>query len=197
MSRPETRWCTLAEGPADLPAAEAAPPIDAWLDELGLAVVGRGAAPEEQALSRDVILDGERRFDLRVTIAWAAGMGLHLWGYYGPEAMELPRRTLLRLLSANAEYPFVKFAVTEEDRPMIIAELPPDAVGRDELGRALARIVVVADRLLEETAPAIVERGKLPDWTGRIGRNPDLLKRFGADVEAAMPEWHAPSESSR
>ncbi|HEX9738728.1 MAG TPA: hypothetical protein VGA91_05800, partial [Candidatus Limnocylindria bacterium] len=115
------------------------PPIDAWLEELGLAVVGRGAAPLGLALSRDVILDGERRFDLRVTVAWAAGMGVHLWAYYGPDAMELPRRTLLRLLAANAEYPFVKFAVTEEDRPMLIAELPPAAVDRDELGRALAR----------------------------------------------------------
>jgi len=176
---------------------EAVPPIDAWLDELGLDAVGRGEAPQELALSRDVILDGERRFDLRVTIAWAAGMGLHLWGYYGPDAMELPRRTLLRLLSANAEYPFVKFAVTEEDRPMLIAELPPDTVGRDELGRALVRIAVVADRLLEETAPAVAERGRLPDWGGRTGRNPDLLARFRAEVEAAMPDWEPPPMPDR
>ena len=173
------------------------PPIDAWLEELGLAVVGRGAEPQGLAVSRDIVLDGERRFDLRVTIAWAAGMGLHLWGYYGPDAMELPRRTLLRLLSANAEYPFVKFAVTEEDRPMLIAELPPDAVGRDELGRALARMAVIADRLLEETAPAIAERGRLPDWSGRTGRNPELLERFRADVEAAMPEWQTPPAPTR
>lgn len=168
------------------------PPIDSWLEELGLAVVGRGAAPLGLALSRDVILDGERRFDLRVTIAWAAGMGLHLWAYYGPDAMELPRRTLLRLLGANAEYPFVKFAVTEEDRPMLIAELPPGTVDRDELGRALARMTVVADRLLEETAPAIADRGRLPDWRGRISRNAELLDRFRAEVESAMPDWQAP-----
>lgn len=174
--------------------AELAPPIDAWLDELGLDVVGRGAAPPNSAaLSRDVILDGERRFDLRVTIAWAAGMGLHLWGFYGPDGMELPRRTLLRLLSANAEYPFVKFAVTDEDRPMLIAEVPPDAVSLNELGRALARMVVVSDRLLEETAPAIADRGQLPDWAGRTGRNPQLLTRFQAEVEAGMPEWRPPT----
>lgn len=151
-----------------------------------------GLAPAGSALSRDVILDGERRFDLRVTIAWATGMGLHLWGYYGPDAMELPRRTLLRLLSANAEYPFVKFAVTDEDRPMLIAEVPPDAVSLDELGRGLTRLAVVSDRLLEETAPAIAERGRLPDWGGREGRNPQLLARFRVEVEAAMPEWLPP-----
>jgi hypothetical protein len=159
-----------------------------------LAVVGRGDPPPgSAALSRDVILDGERRFDLRVTIAWAAGMGLHVWGFYGPDGMELPRRTLLRLLSANAEYPFLKFAVTDEDRPMLIAEVPPDAVSLDELGRALTRLAVVSDRLLEETAPAIAERGNLPDWAGRVGRNPGLLGRFRAEVEAGMPEWLPPA----
>lgn len=166
-----------------------APPIDAWLAELGLQAVGAGTAPHDLALSRDVILDGERRFDLRVTVAWAAGLGLHLWGYYGLDAMELPRRTLLRLLGANAELPFVKFAVTEEDRPMLITELPPVAVTRDELGRALARLVVVADRLLEETAPAVADRGRLPNWSGRVGRNPELLARYRDEVVAAMPEW--------
>ena len=84
-------------------AIEMAPPLDDWLADLGL-TVSRTAALAREALSRDVILDGERRFDLRVTIAWVAGMGLHLWGYYGPDAMELPRRTLLRLLGANAEF---------------------------------------------------------------------------------------------
>ena len=157
-------------------------------------MVGQTAAPDGAALSRDVILDGDRRFDLRVTVAWASGMGLHLWGYYGLDAMELPRRTLLRLLSANAEYPFVKFAVTEEDRPMLIAELPPTAVSRDELGLALTRMVVVADRLLDDTAPAIADRGRLPTWVGRTGRNQGLLARYRTDAEAGMPDWPAPGE---
>lgn len=167
---------------------DATPPLDAWLEDLGLDVVGGTAVPQGLALSRDVILDGERRFDLRVTIAWAEGLGLHLWGYYGLDAMELPRRTLLRLLGANAEYPFVKFAVTDEDRPMLIAELPPSAVDRDELGRALTRMAVIADRLLDETAPAVADRGLLPDWSQRTGRNPALLARFRDEVESGMPE---------
>jgi hypothetical protein len=178
-------------------ATDMAPPLDTWLADLGLETVSRTAAPRDEALSRDVILDGERRFDLRVTIAWVAGMGLHLWGYYGPDSMELPRRTLLRLLGANAEFPFVKFGVTEEDRPMLIAELPPSAVDRDELGRALARMVLVADRLVEETAPAIADRGRLPDWTGRVGRNPGLLDRYRAEVESTLPEWTPEPVASR
>jgi hypothetical protein len=129
-----------------------------------------------------------------VTIAWVGGLGLHLWAYYGMDAMEMPRRTLLRLLGANAEFPFVKFAVTEEDRPMLISELPPAAVDRDELGRALTRLIVVADRLVEETAPAIADRGRLPDWNGRVGRNPRLLDQYRGEVEATLPAWPAAQE---
>ncbi len=72
---------------------------------------------------------------------------------------------------------------------MLIAELPPVAVDRDELGRALARLVVVADRLLDETAPAIADRGRLPDWSGRVSRNPLLMDRYRAEVESGMPDW--------
>ena len=146
----------------------------------------------EGALSRDVMVDGDRRFDLRVTVAWVSGLGLSLWAYYGPEAMEIPKRTFLRMLRAGFEYPFVKFAMTDDDRPMLMTEIPPDAVGRDELGRALARVAIVADRLLEETAAAVADHGRLPDWGGRVGRNPQLLATYRAEVESAMPAWQAP-----
>jgi hypothetical protein len=146
----------------------------------------------EGALSRDVMVDGDRRFDLRVTVAWVSGLGLSLWAYYGPEAMEIPKRTFLRMLRAGFDYPFVKFAMTDDDRPMLMTEIPPDAIWRDELGRGLARLAIVADRLLEETAPAVADHGRLPDWAGRVGRNPGLLAAYRADVEAAMPSWEAP-----
>jgi hypothetical protein len=152
------------------------------------------AGPEEghRAISRDVMLDGERRFDLRVTVAWVAGLGLSLWAYYGPEAMEIPKRTYLRMLRAGFDYPFVKFAMTDDDRPMLMTEIPPDAVVRDELGRGLARLAIVADRLLEDTALAVADHGRLPDWSGRTSRNPALLARYGAEVASAMPSWEPP-----
>ena len=139
-----------------------------------------------------MVLDGERRFDLRVTVAWVAGLGLSVWAYYGPEAMEIPKRTFLRMLRASSDYPFVKFAMTDDDRPMLMSEIPPLASTRDELGRALTRIVVVADRLLEETANAVADHGRLPDWGGRTGRNARLLAAYRADVEAGMPAWSPP-----
>jgi hypothetical protein len=168
------------------------PPIDAWLAELGLDVVAESGGPAATAFSRDVVLDGHRRFDLRVTIAWVSGVGCSLWAYYGLEAMEIPKRHYARMLRANFDYPYVKFALTDDDRPMLMTELPAAALDRDELGRGLVRLLVVADRLLEETAHAVSDRGVLPDWAGRSTRNPGLIATYRGDVESAMPPWEPP-----
>ena len=178
------RWPTLAEQ---------APPLDAWLAELGIEVVDGSGQPGDPALSRDLVLDGERRFDLRTTVAWVDGVGLSLWAYYGQEAMEIPKRTFHRMLQANSDHPFVKFALADDDRPMLMTELPTAGLSRDELGRGLARLAIVADRLLEETLPAVADRGILPDWSGRVGRNAPLLVAYRAEVEATMPEWQPPA----
>ena len=177
--------------------SEQAPPIDRWLAELGLEVVGSAGEPDGPALSRDLVIDGHRRHDLRVTVAWVAGVGCSVWAYYGLEAMEIPKRIYARMLRANFEYPFVKFAMTDDDRPMLMTELPSAALDRDELGRSLARIAIVADRLLEETAAAVADRGELPDWSDQPNRNPALLADFGAEVESAMPAWEPPQPRRR
>lgn len=171
---------------------DAVPPLDAWLERLGLEVVGATGGPGDAAISRDVVLDGERRFDLRVTVAWIEGVGLALWAYYGLEAMEIPKRVFHQMLLANFEYPFVKFAMTDDERPMLMSELPVAAATRDELARGLVRLTIVADRLLEETAAAVADRGSLPDWNGRIGRNRGLLAAWRDELEGEMPAWEPP-----
>jgi hypothetical protein len=161
-------------------------------------VVAGGGAAGAGAFSRDVVLDGERRFDLRVTVAWIDGVGLSAWAYYGAEAMEMPKRIYARLLRANYEYPFVKFALTDDDRPMLMTELPPNGLDRDALARTLVRLTLVADRLLDETAAAVADRGSLPDWSGRTPRNEALLAAHRAEVEESMPAWEpAPVRSRR
>ena len=174
-----------------------APPIDRWLEELGIDVVDASGGPADVALSRDVVIDGLRRHDLRVTVAWVAGVGCSLWAYYGLEAMEIPKRIYARMLRANFDYPFVKFAMTDDDRPMLMTEWPTSALDRDELGRGLVRLSVVADRLLEETAHAVADRGVLPDWSERDSRNPRLTAAYRAEVEAAMPAWEPPKPRVR
>jgi hypothetical protein len=183
------RWSTLTDG---------APPLDAWLSELGVEVIGGGGAPGDGAFSRDVLLDGVRRFDLRATVAWVEGVGLSAWAYYGVEEMEIPKRVYARMLRANYDYPFVKFALTDDDRPMLMTELPAPGLDRAALGRTLVRLTVVADRLLDETAAAVADRGNLPDWSGRTPRNEALLAAHRAEVEATMPAWEpAPARPRR
>ena len=137
-----------------------------------------------------------RLFDLRVTVAWVAGIGLSLWAYYGQEDMEIPRRVLHRMLRANFDYPFVKFGMTEDDRPMLVTELPASALTRDELARALVRLTVVADRLLDETASAVADRAVLPDWSER---QPHIGGALGcAILQAALKqEWFVQNLDSR
>lgn len=171
--------------------------IDGWLAEFGLEVVGRTGDTGDAAFSRDVVVDGDRRLDLRVTVAWVAGLGCSLWAYYGLEAMEIPKRTYARMLRANFEYPFVKFALTDDDRPMLMTELPAAALDRGELGRGIARLAIVADRLLEETAPAVADRGILPDWAERRSRNPAFLDAYRGEVESSMPAWQPPEPRPR
>ncbi len=166
--------------------------IDAWLESLGLEVVASAGAPHDPAFSRDIVVDGDRRFDLRITVAWVSGVGCSLWAYYGLEAMEIPKRIYARMLRANFDYPFVKFAMTDDDRPMLMTELPAAGLDRDELGRGVTRLTIVADRLLEETATAIADRGLLPDWSDRRTRNQPLMDAYRADVVSAMPEWEPP-----
>lgn len=152
-------------------------------------MIGGGGEPIGPAYSRDLLLDGQRRFDLRVTVAWVDGVGLSAWAHYGDEGLEVPRRVYARMLRANFDYPFVKFGLTDDDRPMLMAELPPGTIDRDALARALVRLTVVADRLLDETAAAVAERGLLPDWSERTPRNAALLDAHRAEVEATMPAW--------
>jgi hypothetical protein len=176
---------------------EQPPPLDRLLGELGVEVVDAAGTPSDQAMTRDVLLDGLRRFDLRTTVAWVDGVGTSLWAYYGLEAMEIPKRVYARMLRANFDYPFVKFAMTDDDRPMLMTELPTRAVDRDELGRGLVRLTVVADRLLEETAHAVADRAVLPDWSERVSRNPALTDAYRAEVESAMPAWEPPEPRVR
>ncbi|MGZ8482225.1 MAG: hypothetical protein ACXWWO_07195, partial [Candidatus Limnocylindria bacterium] len=53
----------------------------------------------------------------------------------------------------------------------------------------VATIALRAPLRFEETAHAVSDRGVLPDWTDRVGRNQALIVAYRADVEGTMPEW--------
>ncbi len=70
-------------------------------------------------------------------------------------------------------------------------ELPIDLASADQLGLAIARILGIADRLLDESKDWIWLGGRIPDTTGRTSANAALLDRY----EARLPELQGVPEA--
>jgi hypothetical protein len=129
------------------PRASACAPADveAWLAELGLVPLER--ADRDGVSSWDLRLDGTRRAALRVTVILDPAFALICWAHYAPPISDAFRKSYRQLLQWNDELPFVKFSVGEDDRVLLLVELPVALASRDSLGLALARELAVADRL--------------------------------------------------
>jgi hypothetical protein len=166
------------------PAGAASPAdVERWLTDLGLEPVDR--AERDGIASWDLVLDGRRRFDLRVTVIFDPSLALICWAHFAPPIGDMFRKSYRKLLRWNDEFPFAKFGLSEDERPLLTIELPiadlaaTDAAGRaDALGLALARIVGIADRLIEESASWLWIGGRIPDQSGRTPRNQAFLTRF-------------------
>ena len=108
------------------------------------------------------------------------------WAHYAPPINDLFRKSYRRLLRWNDEFPFAKFSIGEDERPLLAVELPTSALadGQDALGLALARIVGVADALFDESTDWLWIGGKVPDQSARRSRNERLIERY----EPSLPE---------
>ena len=82
------------------------------------------------------MLDGRRRFDLRVTVILDPALAIICWAHYAPPISDMFRQSYRKLLRWNDEFPFAKFSIAEDERPILAAELSLGAVGADELGLA-------------------------------------------------------------
>jgi hypothetical protein len=116
---------------------------------LGLEALER--ADRDGITSWDLVLDGRRRFDLRVTVILDPSLALICWAHYAPPISDLPRKSYRKLLRWNDELPFAKFSVGEDERPLLQVEVPAASLDRDALGLALAREVAIADRFHDDT----------------------------------------------
>jgi hypothetical protein len=162
--------------------------IERWLDELDLTTEAR--SDREGVTSWDLRLDGRRRFDLPITLILDPELALICWVHYAPPIGDAFRKSYRRLLRWNDEFPFAKFSLAEDERPILATELPVRSLDRDELGLALARSLAISDRLLEESAAWIWIGGAIPDSSGRSSRGERLIARY-AD---RMPELLVPAE---
>ena len=155
--------------------------VERWLAELGIEPQER--ADREGVVAWDLVLDGRRRRGLRVTLILDPSTGLICWAHYAPPINDLFRKSYRKLLRWNDELPFVKFAIGEDERPILIAELPSGVLDVDALGLALARLLAVGDRLLDDSADWLWLGGRRPAGYGDgPARHDALLRRYAADL---------------
>ncbi|HEY0443391.1 MAG TPA: YbjN domain-containing protein [Candidatus Limnocylindrales bacterium] len=162
---------------ADLRAAD----VERWLDELELRPLER--VDRDGVVAWDLELDGRRRFGLPVTLILDPSVGLLCWAHYAPPIGDMFRKSYRKLLRWNDELPFVKFAIAEDERPILTVELPREAIDVDALGLALTRLIGVSDQLLDESAGWLWLGGRRPKGYGeQPPRNATLLARFGPQL---------------
>jgi hypothetical protein len=108
--------------------------VERWLAELGLEALER--ADRDGIASWDLVLDGRRRFDLRVTVILDPALAIIAWAQYAPPISDMFRKSYRKLLRWNDEFPFAKFSVSEDERPLLAVEVPIADADADRLGLA-------------------------------------------------------------
>lgn len=164
--------------------------VEGWLRDLGLEP---GERSEREGIAAwDLVLDGHRRHDLRVTVILDPALGAIAWAHLAPPVGDGLRKTYGRLLRWNDEFPLAKFSIADDGRPILAVELPARWLDADELGLGLARILAIADRIFEETRAWLWIGGRVPDgYAERPAASDALLARYrdrlGELVEAPTP----------
>jgi hypothetical protein len=149
--------------------------IPALLERNG--VIASAPHRRDDATVWDLELDGERRRNLRLSLIHDARPGgvVVVWVHLAPPLGDGLRKAYRRLLEWNDKYLFAKFGIAEDGRPVLSVELRAEQATDADLVEALARAVLIADRLLEETAAWIWIGGRIPADDGSPRRNAQLL----------------------
>lgn len=114
-----------------------------------------------------------------MTLILAPGLALVAWVHYAAPLSDSFRKSYRQFLRWNDELPFVKFTLSEDERPMLSAELPLEALDRDALGLMIARLLAVCDLLLDESLHWLWPVGRRPkEDAERVSRNADFIERF-------------------
>jgi len=102
--------------------------------------------------SWDLLVDGRRRRGIRLTLILDPAVGLVAWVHFAPPLSDSFRKSYHQFLRWNDELPFVKFALSADERPVLASEVPAAELGLESLGLTVARLVTVCDLLLDESA---------------------------------------------
>jgi hypothetical protein len=158
--------------------------VDGWLAELGLEPIDRGE--RDGVSSWDLRLDGRRRPDVRLTLILDPGTMLLLWLHYAPPLNDAFRVSYRQFLRWNDELPFVKFALSDDDRPVLTAELPLASLERDGLGVALVRLLAVCDLTYERAAVWLHPGARQLPAMDRPSRQEALFERYGDELDELL-----------
>jgi len=158
--------------------------VDRWFAELGLEPIERG---ERDGISSwDLRLDGQRRADIRFTVILDPDSAVLLWVHFAPPLNDSFRVSYRQFLRWNDELPFVKFALSADDRPMLTSELVVDRLDRDGLGLAVGRLLAVCDLTLERSVAWLFPGRKTPPPMDRPSRQAALFERYADDLQELL-----------
>ncbi len=151
----------------------------------------------EGATSWDLVLDGRKRRAVRVTLILDPAFALIAWAQLAPPLSDSFRKTYRQLLRWNDELPFAKFAVSEDERPILTAEMSAAGLDRDAVGLLLARLLAICDLVHDQSLVLMGElRRKHAELAAASEPNPAgvaLLERYAKDLqELTAPAQQAP-----
>jgi hypothetical protein len=154
--------------------------VDDWLAELSLAPIDRGE--RDGVSSWDLKLDGRLRADIRLTLILDPASAMFLWAHFAPPLNDSFRVSYRQFLRWNDELPFVKFALSADERPVLTAELPVAGLDVDALGSTICRLLAVCDLTLERSVKWLWPGAKAAPPMGRASRQATLFERYSTEV---------------
>jgi hypothetical protein len=162
--------------------------VEGWLAELDLAPIER--AERDGISSYDLVLDGRRRSDIRLTLILDPARAIVLWVHFAPPLNDSFRVSYRQFLRWNDELPFVKFALSDDDRPVLTSELPVEGLSRDRLGLAVCRLLAICDLTLDRSVVWLFPGARSAPPMPRPSRQAALFERFASE----LAELVAPGE---
>ncbi len=129
----------------------------------------------------DLELDGAKRRGLRVSLINDARKGgaLLIWAHLAPPLGDGLRKAYRQLLEWSDRFTYAKFSIASDGRPTLSVELRAEEATGAQLTEGLARVVLIADAIVAETAEWIWIGGKIPPDPGTARRNGALLAAAG------------------
>jgi hypothetical protein len=105
-----------------------------------------------------------------------------LWVHFAPPLNDSFRVSYRQFLRWNDELPFVKFALSADDRPVLTSELQVAGLDRDVLGVAIGRLLAICDLTLERSVRWLYPGARKAPVMDRPSRQAALFVRYAEQL---------------